>query len=199
MLVVGGTQGNDQITLNPSHGVKVLMNGKSQGNFSPTSRVVVYGQDGNDNIQVAGGVRLSTWLYGGNGNDRLKGGNGNDFLFGGAGNDNLLGGQGNDVLVGDLGADRLVGEAGNDVLIAGGASATLTDTAIKSLVDAWGKSGKSVMDNDNLKTGLGVTDDSDFDKLTGAAGVDAFFYQAGVDVATDLDRLALSTPKGKKK
>jgi Ca2+-binding RTX toxin-like protein len=199
MLVVGGTQGNDQITLNPSHGVKVLMNGKSQGNFAPTSRVVVYGQNGNDNIQVAGGVRLSTWLYGGNGNDRLKGGNGNDFLFGGAGNDNLLGGQGNDVLVGDLGADRLVGEAGNDVLVAGSASASLADTAIKSLVDTWTKSAKSVTDSDNLKAGLGITDDSDPDKLTGAAGVDAFFYQAGVDVVTDLDHLARTQPKQNKK
>src|SRR4029079_11841481 len=129
-----------QITLNPSHGVKVLMNGKSQGNFAPTSRVVVYGQDGNDNIQVAGGVRLPAWLYGGNGNDRLKGGKGNDFLFGGAGNDNLLGGQGNDLLVGDVGADRLIGEAGNDILAAGSLSQTLTDSAIKSLVDTWAKS-----------------------------------------------------------
>jgi Ca2+-binding RTX toxin-like protein len=199
MLVVGGTQGNDQIVLNPSQGVKVQINGKSQGNFAPTSRVVVYGQDGNDNIQVAGGVRLPAWLYGGNGNDRLKGAKGNDFLFGGAGNDNLHGGQGNDVLVGDLGADRLVGEAGNDVLIAGSVSATLADTAIQSLVDTWAKSGKSVTDNDNLKTGLGVTDDSDPDKLTGAAGVDSFFYQAGVDVATDLDHQAFSKPKPKKK
>jgi Ca2+-binding RTX toxin-like protein len=192
---VGGTQGNDQIVLNPSHGVKVLINDKSQGNFAPTSRVVVYGQDGNDNIQVAGGVRLPAWLYGGNGNDRLKGGNGNDFLFGGAGNDELLGGGGNDVLVGDVGADRLVGEAGNDVLIAGGVSATLTDTAIKSLVDTWAKSAKSVTDNDNLKTNLAVTDDGDPDKLTGSAGVDAFFYQAGVDVATDFDHFPNTKPK----
>ena len=190
MLVVGGTQGNDQIVLNPSKGVKLLINGKSQGSFAPTSRTVVYGQDGNDNIQVAGGVRLAAWLYGGNGNDRLKGGNGNDFLFGGAGNDNLLGGGGNDVLAGDLGADRLVGEAGNDVLIAGGVSATLTDTAIKSLIDTWAKSDKSLTDIDNLKAGLGIADDTAPDKLTGAAGIDGFFYQAGVDVATDLDHLA---------
>jgi Ca2+-binding RTX toxin-like protein len=199
MLVVGGTLGNDKIVLNPSHGMKVQINGKSQGNFTPTSRAVVYGQDGNDNIQVAGAVRLPVWLYGGNGNDRLKGAKGNDFLFGGAGHDNLLGGQGNDLLVGDLGADRLVGEAGNDVLIAGSSSATLADTAIKDLVDAWARSAKSVTDNDNLKTGLGVTEDSDPDKLTGAAGIDSFLYQAGVDVATDLDHLGPTKPKPKKK
>jgi Ca2+-binding RTX toxin-like protein len=144
-------------------------------------------------------VRLSTWLYGGNGNDYLKGGNGNDFLFGGAGKDNLLGGQGDDVLVGNLGADWLLGEAGNDILVAGSLSATLTKPAIKSLVDTWLKSGKSVTDSDNLKTGLGVTEDSDPDKLTGSAGVDCFFYQAGVDVATDLDRLAPAKPKQNKK
>src|SRR5262245_28601748 len=34
LLAVGGTTGNDNIVLNPSHGVKVLINGVSQGNFS---------------------------------------------------------------------------------------------------------------------------------------------------------------------
>jgi len=199
MLVVGGTSGNDQIVLNPSHGVKVLLNGKSQGSFAPTSRVVVYGQDGNDNIQVAGGVRLPAWLYGGAGNDRLKGGNGHDFLFGGEGLDNLLGGQGNDLLVGDVGADRLGGEAGNDILVAGSIGATLTESAIKGLVDTWSASSKSATDAANLKTGLGVTDDNDVDQLTGAAGVDCFFYQAGVDVATDLDVLASTKPNPKPK
>lgn len=97
-----------------------------------------------------------------------------------------------------MGADRLVGEAGNDLLIAGGVSATLTDTAIKSLVDTWAKSAKSVTDSNNLKTGLGVTEDSAPDKLTGAAGLDCFFYQAGVDVATDLDHLP-TKPKQIKK
>ena len=87
----------------------------------------------------------------------------------------------------------------DDVLVAGSLSTTLTEPTIKSLVDTWVKSGKSVTDSDNLKAGLGVTDDSDPDKLTGAAGVDGFFYQVGVDVATDLDHVAAAKPKHNKK
>jgi Ca2+-binding RTX toxin-like protein len=197
MLVVGGTQGNDKLVLNPSKGVKVLINGKTQGNFTPTSRIVVYGQAGNDDIQVTGSLRIPAWLYGGDGNDRLKGGNGNDFLFGGAGNDNLLGGQGNDLLVGDTGADRLIGEAGDDVLVAGSVNPVLTESEIKSIMDTWAKAAKSVDNANTLKTSLGVVEDSDLDKLTGAAGVDCFFYQAGLDVATDRDILAPTKPKKK--
>jgi Ca2+-binding RTX toxin-like protein len=197
MLVVGGTVGNDKIVLNPSKGIKVLINGKTQGNFPLPNRLVVYGQAGNDDIQVTGSLRVPAWLYGGEGNDRLKGGNGNDFLFGGAGNDNLLGGQGNDLLVGDTGADRLVGEAGDDVLVAGSVNPVLTESQIKSIMDGWAKGAKSVDNANTLKASLGVVEDSDPDKLTGAAGVDCFFYQAGLDVATDLDIQAPTKPKKK--
>src|SRR5207247_2156548 len=63
-------------------GVKVLINGKSQGTFSPVNRIVAFGQAGNDNIQVAGGIKVSAWLYGGAGNDPLPGGGGHDVLTG---------------------------------------------------------------------------------------------------------------------
>jgi len=44
------------------------------------SRVVVYAGPGNDDGTVAGSITLPAWLYGGDGNDRLKGGNGNNVL-----------------------------------------------------------------------------------------------------------------------
>src|SRR5262249_10237666 len=74
MLVVGGTNGDDTIlvtAVGTSGAVAVTMNGVSQGSFAPTSRIVVYAQDGNDDVQVAGSINLSAWLYGGGGNDRL--------------------------------------------------------------------------------------------------------------------------------
>src|SRR5437899_3250494 len=56
--------------------IQVTINGVSQGIFSPTGRTVAYGQAGDDDIQVASGISLPAWLYGGDGNDRLKGGSG---------------------------------------------------------------------------------------------------------------------------
>ena len=179
--------GNDKIVLNPSKGIKVLINGKTQGNFAPTSRIVVYGHAGNDNIQVAGSVRLAAWLYGGDGNDRLKGGKGHDLLFGGLGNDNLLGGQGNDLLVGDAGVDRLVGEAGDDILIGGSlASGADGDNSLKPIMDEWTKPTKFEDRVSAVQAMLVVSHDSDADKLTGSSGLDWFFYD-GLDVVTDLD------------
>lgn len=58
-------------------------------------------------------------VYGNDGNDNLQGKAGDDFLYGGGDNDSLLGGVGADRLHGDAGADSLGGEEGDDVLIGG--------------------------------------------------------------------------------
>ena len=132
MLAVGGTTANDTIVFNPGgRGVKVLLNGKTLGIFQPTSRIVAFGQEGDDNIQLAGSLKLAAWLYGGQGNDRLRGGAGNDLLFGGLGSDQLLGGGGRDLLVGDAGADQLNGNAGDDILVGG--SVNLNDAAEEAI------------------------------------------------------------------
>ena len=122
VLAVGGTAKNDNIVLVPngnSGAIKVLMQGRSQGIFSGEQRIEVFAGDGNDNVQLAGSIKLDAWLDGGNGNDRLHGAKGNDVLLGGAGRDWLDGGQGNDVLVGGDGNDFLLGQSGNDILIGG--------------------------------------------------------------------------------
>jgi Ca2+-binding RTX toxin-like protein len=105
VLIEWGDAQTIELTFNPGgrgRGVKVLINGQSQGNFQPTSRIVAFGQDGDDNLQVAGGLKLAAWL---------DGGAGHDVIFGGLGNDHLLGGRGYDLLVGDAGTDRLNGNA----------------------------------------------------------------------------------------
>lgn len=201
MLVVGGTDGKDNIKLNPSRGVKVLIGGKSQGTFQPTSRIVVYGQAGDDNIQLAASLRLPAWLYGGEGNDRLSGGKGNDLLFGGPGNDQLLGKQGNDLLVGGSGSDRLVGGPGDDILIAGDLFWEQFETDLKEIMDEWaGPGGNATARMTQLEplffSDEHVIHDAEADKLTGSAGWDWFFYEADLDKATDLD---IFRPKGRRK
>ena len=118
-LVVGGTLGDDQIVINPGggrDGLKVIINGVSQDAPTPTGRVIVLGQAGNDNIQVAGGVKLPTLLVGGPGDDRLKGGNGVNVLIGGPGIDQLNGNK-NDLLIPD--------------------AIDLNDQALCALLDEW--------------------------------------------------------------
>ncbi len=125
-LLIGGTQAGDTIVVSPvgnTGGVKVQINNEPAvivpaGTFSS---IAVYGQDGDDDIQITGSIKYSAFLFGQGGNDRLKGGKGNNLLVGGAGDDTLTGDNsgGFSVLIGGTGSDRLVGNGGSDLLIAG--------------------------------------------------------------------------------
>jgi hypothetical protein len=129
-LVVGGTPGDDVIQFKRARGaglVDVWVNGTRQGVFGGVSRVLAFGGDGNDRIQVDARLRaassgralpLPAELFGGAGNDTLLGGSGADALVGGSGNNVLVGGNGRDLLVGGAPA-RTNGGAGEDMLLAG--------------------------------------------------------------------------------
>src|SRR5688500_15403572 len=88
-MAARGTIGPDDIRVAPAAGGagEVTRDGASLGTFAPTGRSVVYGQAGDDDIQVAGSIALSAWLHGDAGDDRLKGGAGHDLLIGGIGDD----------------------------------------------------------------------------------------------------------------
>jgi hypothetical protein len=63
-LFVRGTNGNDHIVIRPvgnSGAVEVILNGVSHGPFAPTGRIVVFGKDGDDDIQIVGSISLSAW------------------------------------------------------------------------------------------------------------------------------------------
>ena len=198
-LYVGGTTGNDNIDLTPSGGsVRVRINGTDVGTFAPTGHIVVYAQAGDDDVQVAGGVGLDAWLYGGAGNDRLKGGAGNNVLLGGDGDDLLVGGNGRDLLVGGRGADRLVGNADDDILI-GGVFLFEDDPAkLCAVMAEWTRTDKSSADRvAALRNGGGLNGgvvldgttlahDYDADVLTGSAGSDWFLFDPSRDRVTDL-------------
>src|SRR5439155_25870045 len=76
VLVVGGRTRDDNIRVRPGKeagDLKVKINGRDhhvrlrEVFAPPISRIVVFGQAGNDNIQVAENICLSAWLYGGTG------------------------------------------------------------------------------------------------------------------------------------
>jgi hypothetical protein len=208
-LAVGGTLGNDSIVFSPTGNageVQVQLNGTSLGTFTPTGSLLAYGQDGNDDIQVAGSLSQTAWLYGQGGNDRLKGGAGHDLLFGGAGDDLLVGGAGRDLLVGGTGADRIVGNAADDIIIAGTTAYDGNVAALCAIMAEWtsgrsydertanlrgagstGVNGSYVLQTDGA--GATVFDDGAADVLTGSQGQDWFFanLNSGVlDCITDL-------------
>ncbi|MFO0852207.1 MAG: hypothetical protein U0871_27135 [Gemmataceae bacterium] len=204
-LFVGGTTGDDHIVISPAAGgaVQVQANGMSVGAFAPTGRVVVYAQAGDDDVQVAGGITLPAWLYGGDGNDRLKGGSGTNVLTGGGGDDLLVGGNNRDVLIGGAGADRLVGNAEDDILDAGLTVFDTDESALSALLCAWTDTGRTYQQRVDAiaLTGVGpgnavrlnvstVFDDGAADVLTGTSGSDWFFANVaggGVkDKITDL-------------
>jgi Ca2+-binding RTX toxin-like protein len=117
--------------------VQVKLNANSLGTFHPTGHIIVFGQAGDDDIEMAGSIGLSALLYGGEGDDRIKGGGGHDILLGGADDDLLVGGQGRDILIGGVGNDRLVGNADDDILVAGSTDFDANDAALCAIMDEW--------------------------------------------------------------
>ena len=210
-LVVGGTTEADQLIVRPgdtSAAVVVTLGGRSLGAFAPTGRIVVYGQAGDDDIQVASNISLSAWLYGDDGNDRLKGGAGDDVLFGGAGDDLLMGGGGRDLLVGGTGSDRILGNADDDILIGGytifdydydhrmeGMLRRNHEEAISHIMQRWTSADnyldriRALGDRDSayrLRLEETVFNDNDVDTLTGNAGDDWLFLDTDNDHVTGL-------------
>ena len=92
----------------------------------------ILGGSSNDAITVGSTVKLTSWIFPGNGNDTINTGggadhiyetsganratlgDGNDLYEGGNGNDTVYGGNGNDSMLGRGGVDLFWGEAGDD-------------------------------------------------------------------------------------
>ncbi|MFM7149684.1 MAG: tandem-95 repeat protein, partial [Gemmataceae bacterium] len=123
-LVVQAGAGADTVTINPIgtslKNYTVTIAGQPvQTVLNVTGRILVYGLEGNDSLQL-GTVKIATLLDGGADNDLLVGGTAADVMIGGLGNDDLRGGLGNDRLTGGLGNDRLDGGLGTDRLVEAG-------------------------------------------------------------------------------
>jgi hypothetical protein len=205
MLAVGGTTGTNTIVIKPADangtlhvkfGTGITTN---VGNFQPTGHVAVFGQAGNDDIElqraIIGGrtVFISTpaFLFGDGGNDTLStaGSRANNVLEGGAGNDTLRAGPGRDLLVGGLGADVLRGGGGDDILIAGTTDHDISLVALNAVLTEWGRADADYptriahlsgtqgggLNGAVLLTPSTVHDDAARDQLFGGTGTDWFF------------------------
>ncbi len=206
-LVVGGTTGDDHIVIQPADAngtVDVVVNGQDLGTFVPTGKVVVYGQTGNDLIEVvpltAGDgsttpLAVPVMLFGSDGDDTLdaRGASGPVVLSGGAGNDTLWGGSGRNLLFGGSGSDVLHGGNADDLLIGGASTYDANVAALLTLQAEWNRTDADYLtrisdlngtSGDGLNgtyvlNGLTVVDDAAVDSLFGNAGQDWFFAANG--------------------
>ncbi len=198
VLFVGGTTSADQIQVKKGAGdgasLEVVVNGTNLGEFTGLTRAVVFGQDGDDDLDATGSTDVALELYGGAGNDRLKGGSKADILDGGVGDDELIGGQGRDILIGGAGADQLTSQSSDDILIGGlfladEPSQEARRAALLSVAEAWA-SDESFEDRvDALSAYLAplVDDDGVTDTLTGSSGGDWYFARtSGTDDERDV-------------
>jgi len=107
-LFVFGTNEDDSVTIRQEGGrITVTTAGGSEVFVSSLTNIIVYGFGGADVIRITNGVTISSWIYGGDGDDMLfAAATAVERLYGEAGDDLLvsLGG----------GADRLYGGGGVD-------------------------------------------------------------------------------------
>jgi hypothetical protein len=166
--------------------VRVTINGQDQGVFRPTTRMVVYGGAGGDNVTVNSNLTIHAWLFGGAGNDVLRGGRGNDVLSGGDGADQLYGDRGRDLLFGGLALDSLDGGQDDDILISGTSTYETHELALAAIMAEWTSSRTFSVRKQNLIDGTGsatrlnddyflvlgstVSNDNQNDTITGGQG-----------------------------
>ncbi len=212
-LVVGGTTGNDTVTVQPADAsgtVDVVINGQDQGKYYVSGQVVVYGQSGNDVLQVVplnanGGttpLALPVMLFAGTGNDTLdaRGASGPTVLVGGGGNDTLYGGSGRNILIAGAGASTLYGGTADDLLIAGTTSFDTNVATLATLRAEWSRTDADYatrvahltgtvaggINTGYLIAGQTVTGNGGGNDLYGNVGLD-WFFAAASDRIHDLE------------
>lgn len=201
-LFVGGTAGNDVITLaatNPlGTDVTVTVNGVNQGTFTP-GWVHVYGGAGNDALTVQTAfispLAVPVSLYGGAGDDRLDatGSTAANALLGEAGDDTLVG---SGLLIGGTGRDRLTAGSRGAVLIGDRTAFDANAAALAGLLAEWGSPSPYVTRVSDLQghtpgangayhlTPVTVLSDGELDELFGGLGAD-WFIVSGVGSQRD--------------
>ncbi|MCI0360601.1 MAG: TIGR03118 family protein [Planctomycetaceae bacterium] len=188
-LVITGSRNDDhvQVTLRKkSQEIVVRAGGEQIGTFAlaAVGTIRFDGLAGDDRIQIADEITVTTILDGGAGDDRLLGGRGNNVLLGGSGEDLLLGSVGRDILIGGTDRDLVIGRGGDDLLIGGSTAHDNNEAALLQILAEWTSSESYETRIANLRSGAGglpildattVPDDAARDVLHGGNSLDWYF------------------------
>jgi hypothetical protein len=192
-LIVQGTEGSDHIQITPDNGqLRVQIDGPGvhydQEFALPISRLEVYGQGGNDHIEIDPAVTAAAFVFAGDGNDHVEAGGGPTVLVGGGGNDELVGGSGPTILIGGKGHDHLEAGTGSTILIGGSTDFDANLAALKVLLAEWSRTDLTYQQKVDHLTGAAsgglngsfllttaTVHHGAGDELEGGAGLDLFF------------------------
>ena len=202
-LAIGGTSGNDTLTVVASAGAIASVTGITQSNIekftvdlggnTATGDTLSYAGTAADQAIVAtiGGSATGFAsnivgvenLTGGSGGDTLTGDTGANTLTGGLGADSLSGGTGNDILAGDQSDTLLDGGADTDTLQLS-ASFTGAVGQITGIENVTLTAAGTTLNLANQTNGFTITGSTGADTVTGSAGADVIIGAAGLDRMT---------------
>jgi phospholipase C len=160
-LIVGGTESSDHISVtqdDTTHSITVTIDNGAL-DFSQSfdggkiSRIEVYGQGGNDHVEIASNVTTPAFVFSGGGNDHVEAGGGPSVVVGGQGNDHLNGGTGFSILIGGAGNDQLVASPAGSILIGGTTSFDANVKALKALLNEWDRTDETYQQKVDRITG----------------------------------------------
>jgi phospholipase C len=143
VLVVLGTLGSDQISIEETGAgadaqLVVNIDGTVQNfSLSQVSRIQIFGQGGNDHIDVSPQVSLPAMIFAGDGNDHIETGSGNTVVVGGTGNNHIDGGAGRNILIGGTGNTEITETGGQAILIGGVTSYDANAEALTAIENEW--------------------------------------------------------------
>jgi acid phosphatase len=163
VLVVLGTEGDDHIQISPAGASQIEVRIDSVHldqlfALAQISRIEVYGQGGNDHVEISSQVTLPAMIFAGDGNDHIQTGAGNTIVVGGTGNNHIEAGAGRNLLIGGTGNTHIEEHDGQAILIAGTTFYDANIEALTAIENEWAS-------NDPLATRItkitgGVTQDS---------------------------------------
>jgi len=184
VLKIGGTVGNDRLSLDSKGTGVVINNGRGKTAVANVQKVEVYLGPGNDTLTAKVNVPLTVWagdgqdivtasgpqstIYGGAGTDLLVTGGAHDVVFGEAGDDLIMATGKRSIVVGGTGRDRMMVTDSQSLAIAG--DATLSAATLDSLYAELGKRNATATSLQALLVGK-VTDDNAVDSICGNAWV----------------------------
>ena len=220
-IAVSQNSGGSQITVSTNSGPNMVFAAAG------ITTIRLHLCDGNDQATISNSVIPNVIIFGEDGNDNINDSKSAAIILGGDGNDILTSKNGTTLFIGGNGADEIVGGPVGDLLIAGYTSYdtdidgnnVVNEQALKAIMAVWNTNASyasrvAAVQNTNATYNLLISDaatgtgnrhqnvysDNDADSLKGGSGDDWFLANLVADAgdeATVLDTiLDLHTPEG---